>query len=60
MKSHRFKIAFCLFTIIFAIIFINQFPDYYALTKTPKGFFYSGQASWFDPWDINVYTAAIK
>ena len=41
-------------------IFINHFPNYYAWKNTPEGFTFSGQASWFDPWDINVYVSAIN
>lgn len=47
-------------SIFFLVTFLNLFPNYYAEVKTPQNYFYSGQASWFDPWDINVYTAAIK
>ncbi len=41
-------------------LFINFYPNYYAFLKTPAGYDFSGQASWFDPWDINVYVAAIR
>lgn len=54
----RFLLA--LFLIIGIILILNFLPDYYALIKTPPGHFYSGQASWFDPWDINVYFTAIR
>lgn len=46
--------------IIFLALFINNYPNYYAFLKTPIGYDFSGQASWFDPWDINVYVSAIK
>lgn len=49
-----------LLLLIFIIIFINQFPNYFASTKIPQGYVYSGQASWFDPWDINVYISALR
>lgn len=49
---------FLLITVI--VLGLNSFPNYYAYVKTPGGMSYSGQASWFDPWDINVYVAAIK
>lgn len=42
------------------IVGIQQFPNYYAYINTPPGYFFSGQASWFDPWDINVYVTAIR
>ena len=38
---------------------IQQLPNLIAYLNTPKGQIFSGQASWFDPWDINVYVAAI-
>jgi len=41
-------------------IFINLYPHYYAFTYTPEGYHFSSQASWFDPWDINVYVATIR
>jgi hypothetical protein len=41
-------------------LFINTYPMFIADTRTPDGFTYSGHASWFDPWDINVYYAAIR
>lgn len=44
---------------IFIFILIN-FPDFYAYLKTPHGYFFSGQASYFDPWDINNYFALIR
>lgn len=46
--------------LLFLVIFINIYPNYYALRNTPPGFRFSGQASWFDPWDINVYVSAIR
>jgi len=41
-------------------IFIQQFPNFNAYLKTPLGMHFSGQATWFDPWDINVYVATIR
>lgn len=38
---------------------IQQLPNLIAYLNTPKGQIFSGQASWFDPWDINVYVTAI-
>lgn len=43
-----------------AIHFLNLYPNYLAWKKTPPGYNYSGQISWLDPWDINVYVAAIS
>ena len=39
---------------------LNNFPNYYGYLKKPDNSFYSGQASWFDPWDLNVYAGAVK
>lgn len=46
--------------LFFLIVFIDKYPVYYASNHIPKGYFFSGQASWFDPWDVNVYVAVIK
>ncbi|MDO8638043.1 MAG: hypothetical protein Q7R43_00580 [Candidatus Daviesbacteria bacterium] len=46
--------------ISFLVIFLNTFPNYYAFINTPKNMVFSGQASWFDPWDINLYVSAIN
>lgn len=48
------------FLCLLFVIVLQQSPNYYAYYKTPAGFFYTGQASWFDPWDINAYAGAIK
>lgn len=54
-------IALTVFLLLsFLVIFINVYPNYYALSHTEPGFRFSGQASWFDPWDINVYVSAIR
>jgi hypothetical protein len=58
--SARIKKGILLFFVISYIIFLRQFPNYYAGLKTPSGYVYSGQASWFDPWDINLYVGAIR
>lgn len=58
MSRRKFIFFFCL---IFCFIFlIINFPDFYANKKTPKGYFFSGQASYFDPWDINNYLGIIN
>jgi len=41
-------------------VFLNLYPHLYAFQHTPQGYIFSGQASWFDPWDINVYVSAIR
>lgn len=42
------------------VVFLNVFPNYYAYLQTPKEMIFSGQASWFDPWDINLYVSVIN
>lgn len=44
---------------LFLTVFF-YFPDFYASQVAPEGTLYAGHASWFDPWDINVYISAIK
>jgi len=46
--------------VIFCAVFTHHFPTYYALLKTPPNSTFSGQVSWFDPLDTNVYVSAIK
>ena len=41
-------------------LFFSLFPHWHAFKNSPEGYAFSGQASWFDPWDINVYWAAIR
>jgi len=45
---------------IFLFFFINYFPHLYGWIKTSPDKFFSGHVSWFDPWDINNYLAAIR
>ena len=59
MKKYLGTVA--LFLLIFAfIVFLNDYPTYYAAQKVPSGFVYSGHAAWFDPWDLNVYLSTIR
>lgn len=46
--------------IIVFVLFLNAFPNIYAYLNTPKNMIFSGQATWFDPWDINIYASSIK
>lgn len=34
-------------------------PDLFKFATCPKDKWFTGQASWFDPWDLNVYFSAI-
>jgi hypothetical protein len=52
--------AFIIGLISFIVVFINLFPNWYAWKNTPEGYVFTGQASWFDPWDINNYVSAIR
>lgn len=49
-----------IFFIIVIALALYNFPNYYANLRKPDNSFYSGQASWFDPWDLNVYVSAVK
>lgn len=59
MKLKR-KTIFFIILLWLVITFFNLFPHYYAYIHTPNDQVFSGQASWFDPWDINAYVAAIR
>jgi len=54
--TNKFKLPF----FFLLIIFLYSFPTFYPYFKTPPNKVYLGQVSWFDPWDINVYVAAIR
>lgn len=38
---------------------IIRLPDFIRWQNTPSDLWFTGQASWFDPWDLNVYFSAI-
>lgn len=57
MKKKILTPAFLLISLL--VLLLNFFPNYYGYLKTPSGYAFSGQASWFDPWDINVYVSYI-
>ena len=59
-KTKGFIIGMLFMFILGVILFINYYPHYYGMQNTPEHYSYSGQASWFDPWDINNYFATIK
>lgn len=40
--------------------FIHLYPVWSACQQVPEDEFFTQQVTWFDPWDINVYTAAIQ
>lgn len=58
--SHKLGLGLGFIFIVGVILFVNYYPHYYGLINTPDHYSYSGQASWFDPWDINNYFATIK
>jgi len=60
MKTVAMRHAIILSIIIFLVLFITHFPTLYALINTPSGYMFTGNNAWFDPWDLNVYVAAIK
>jgi hypothetical protein len=57
--KNRSKIILAI-VISLAILLVFNLPTYLGYIFTPKGTVFSGQAFAFDPWDINVYVAAIK
>lgn len=48
---------------IFMVVLVSQtlvhLPDFIKWKTTPSGLWFTGQVSWFDPWDQNVYFSAI-
>ena len=58
MKKPIIYLALIFITLL--VLLCNFFPNYWAYINTPAGKTFTGQASWFDPWDINLYVAAIK
>ena len=42
------------------LIVIIYFPIIYKYLSTPEGYWFTGQVSWFDPQDINLYVSMIK
>ncbi|HBL51717.1 MAG: hypothetical protein A2694_00195 [Candidatus Blackburnbacteria bacterium RIFCSPHIGHO2_01_FULL_40_17] len=48
---------------IIAVVLVSQFlvhlPDYLRWKNTPSDLWFTGQVSWFDPWDLNVYFGAV-
>ena len=45
--------------VFFAVNLLNRGPDLVKYLTKPANKWYGGQASWFDPWDHNVYFSAI-
>ncbi len=58
LKNFLFKIL--LSAIIILPVFLNLIPVLHAFYNVPKGMFFTGNNSWFDPWDVNVYVSMIK
>src|SRR3989339_1720370 len=54
------KVHLAFFIISAVILFLGFYPHYYAYQQTPAGYTFSGQASYFDPWDITNYFSAIR
>jgi hypothetical protein len=52
------KFGFWLLILLLANLLVRG-PDLYKFISKPEGKWYTSQASWFDPWDINVYASAI-
>ncbi|MCR4326275.1 MAG: hypothetical protein NUV52_01315, partial [Candidatus Roizmanbacteria bacterium] len=60
MKTVTVRNVLILSAVIFCVLFITHFPTWYALINTPIGYAFTGNNAWFDPWDLNVYVAAIR
>lgn len=58
LKNFLFKIL--LLTVIILPVLLNVIPIIHAFYNVPKGMFFVGNNSWFDPWDVNVYVSVIK
>ena len=58
MKTKRVLLLLIILSIIVNILVRG--PDFLKWTQTPKRMWFTGQASWFDPWDNNVYFSAIR
>ncbi len=56
------KIFFGLIFLLALIILhgLNLWPHYLVAKQNLPNYIFTQQDSWFDPWDINVYVAAIK
>lgn len=54
------KLIVVFFSVTAVILFLGFYPHYYAYQQTPKEYVFSGQASYFDPWDITNYFSAIR
>lgn len=60
MVKHKI-VSICIFLAITIVVLgLNALPNYYASVNTPDGKSFSGQASWFDPWDLNLYISGIR
>lgn len=51
---------FLFFLVLFITIFVFVFPVIYAYKNTPPNLIFSGQASYYDPWDVNVHNSVIR
>lgn len=51
--------AVLILIVIFTVNLLNRGPDLIKYLTKPANKWYTGQASWFDPWDHNVYFSAI-
>lgn len=60
MKTKRVLVCTVILALSLLSAFVMLFPVKYAQDHTPPGYEFSGQASWFDPWDLNVYVSAIR
>jgi len=59
-KFENIPIIFIIAVLIFSAQFLIHFPDFLGFKNTPENMWYTGQVSWFDPWDINPYFNMIR
>jgi len=61
MKLFKDRKEFLLaFLIAIAAAAFSLLPTVYAWLNTPEGYWFTGVSSFFDPWDINTYFAAMR
>ncbi len=59
-SNKKWLIVISLILIWLIANFLHLYPVWLAQQQVPDDKFFTQQVTWFDPWDINVYTAAIQ
>ncbi|MFC1727175.1 hypothetical protein ACFL0Y_01505 [Patescibacteria group bacterium] len=60
VKTSRTKNIVFLIFIFIIVNFLTRGPDLYKAIIKPEDQWYSGQVSWFDPWDVSTYQNVIN